>query len=140
MEGLMPDIHVYIEGTTRNTREEADFVELRFDGPQLTENSRRCFRIYVEVNALIQSVMRDNNFHVIHDDVGKVIMAFTDRISVYRYGIGADDDQSLLGCLTIISDKRDRLNVAHFGRTAINAPLMRATVEAHYDMVFSNFS
>jgi hypothetical protein len=126
---------LFIEGQHRKTRDLKDFAELRVDGPYLTEVCKGVWRIFIEVNVLVQSAMDDANFHRIHTNVGIIVAAFT-SIPVYKYGTGVDDDESLLGCLTIVSDARgkERIQVSHFGKIDAATPLEQATVEGHYEM------
>ena len=125
---------MYIEGQHRDTRSLKDFIELRMDGPQFTEISHNYWKVYVEINMLVQSAMDNNNYHRIHTNVGIVAAAFSD-IVLYKYGNGPDDDQSQWGCLSLIqdSDKRQRLDIFHFGQIDRQTKLLQATVEGHYD-------
>lgn len=130
---------LFIEGQHRDTEGLVDFLELRVDGPNFTEVSRGCFHFFVEVNILVQSAMDDSNFHRIHTDVGIAAAALTSSIPVFKYGTGVDDDQSLLGCLRLIQDKRGRekVQVSHFGQIDPVTKLMQATVEGHYEMLLT---
>ncbi len=131
---LTPNIFVFVEGDTRKTREESDFVEVRVDGPLIKEASHGFFYITCEVNCLVNSVVNDNNLYGLDINIGLVEVAFTRALPIYRYGDGVDDDQSLLGCLKLIDDRRNSLDVFKLGRMLIEAPIMRATVEGHYKM------
>ena len=128
-------IPMYIEGQHRNTKDIKDFFELRMDGPQFTEISKNSWDIYVEINCLVQSAMDDTNYHRIHQNVGIVAAAFT-NIRIFKYGDGPGDDESLIGCLKLIQDKRKRhrLDIFHFGQIEVSTELVQATVEGHYKM------
>ena len=125
---------LYIEGQKRFTRSEKDFLELRMDGPILSEESKDYWRVYIEINVLVQSAEDEEDYHRIHKDVGIAIAAFTKRISVFKYGTGAGDDQSFVGCLMRQDGRRgrERIQVNHFGRIDPKTPLFQSTVEAHY--------
>ena len=125
----------YVEGTYRDTRTEVDFFEVRQDGPYSTEVSKDYWHFFIEVNILIQSTMSATDFHKIYRDVGIVMAAFTD-IPVYRYGTGDDDDDTLLGCLQLVSDAQGKkpVKVSHFGQIEPRTDLLQATVEGHYFM------
>jgi hypothetical protein len=129
---------LFIEGKHRETRSEKDFLELRRDGPYLTELSKGLWRVYVEVNILIQSAMDDTNMYRIDKNVGITVVACTD-IPVYKYGDESYDDGSLLGCLNVVADNRgkERIQVNHFGKINTSTPLIQATVEVHYEMKLS---
>ena len=125
---------LFIEGQQRDTRSLKDFIELRLDGPQFTEISRNYWRIYFEVNILVQSTMDDKNYHRIHQNVGIVAAAFT-GIVLYKYGNGSSDDQKAWACANLIQDtaKRQHLDIFHFGQIDKQLQLMQATVEGHYE-------
>ena len=127
---------LFIEGMHRETRSEKDFLELRRDGPYLTELSKGVWKVYMEVNVLIQSAMDDTNMYRIDKSVGIVVAACT-AIPVYKYGDDPlVDDGSLLGCLKVVSDARgkERIQVNHFGKINPSTPLIQASVEVHYSM------
>lgn len=129
-----PYLYVWVEGDTRDTREMTDFAELRIDGPKIQEFSRGWFRIYAEINILVTSSINDTDLYKIHTDTGIVLEAMQTRIPIFRYGTGVDDDQTLVGCFTLISDSRNSLDVLQLGRKLIETPLMTSIVEGHYDM------
>lgn len=128
-------LHIFVEGVHRNTRTEKDFIELRVDGPYLTELSKGYWRIYGEVNVLVQSAMDDEDFHRVWKDVGIVVAAFT-SIEIFKYGDESYDDGSLLGCYKLVFDTRgkERVQISQFGKIGPNTALQQATVEAHYEM------
>jgi len=128
-------LDMFIEGQHRDTQDKKNFIELRVDGPYFTELSKGYWRIYSEINVLVQSAMDDQNFHTIWTNIGIVAAAFT-SIPVYKYGNGPDDDGSLFGCMNLISEARgkERIQVSYFGKIAPSAELQQATVEGHYEM------
>jgi hypothetical protein len=131
-------IPIFIEGADRETDELADFVEIRVDGPWMNEISADYWRIYCEINILVQSVM-DDDLHKLWRLIGEVNVAFQKCLSVYKYGTGNDDDSSFLGCFKFVTDKYDREQVktSNFGQINLNVKLQQATVEAHYEMFLS---
>jgi hypothetical protein len=128
-------LHLYIEGFHRATRTEKDFIELRVDGPYLTELSKGYWKVYSEINVLVQSAMDDEDYHRVWKDIGIVAVAFS-NIPVYKFGDGPDDDNSLLGCMNLINNARDKekVQVSYFGKIAPSAEVHQATVEGHYEM------
>jgi len=134
-KGTLP---LFIEGMHRATRTEKDFLELRHDGPYLTELSKGVWRVYTEVNILIQSAMDDENIYRVYVDVGRAVQACT-AIPIYKYGSGVMDDGTLLGCLKVVADSRgkERIQVNHFGQIGKDTRLIQATVEVHYEGKFN---
>lgn len=125
---------LYIEGQHRNTREETDYLELRMDGPTLREVSKGCWKLRIEINILVSSAYDEEDYHRIHRNAGIVQAAFENAIDVYRFGTGVDDDQTYVGCYKLLEDRRDALELNHFGRIDIDTPIVQATVEGHYVM------
>lgn len=125
---------LFIEGQHRDTKAIKDFAELRLDGPNMIEVSRNYWQLKIEVNHIVQSAMDDTNYHRIHQNVGVVAAAYTRTINVYKLGTGAQDDQSFLGCLHLLQERRDVLEINHFGQISESLKLVQATVEGHYQM------
>lgn len=121
-----------------------DYGEFRLDGPYLTELSKDYWRCYIEINILVHSTKDSTDWHRIQRSVGTVVAAFADNFQVFRLGSGDDDDDSLLGCMKLISDEglqgargKRRIQVSHFGQIKPSAPLLQASVEGHYEMLLS---
>jgi len=125
---------LFIEGQHRDTRSLKDFIELRMDGPQFTEINRNYYRLYFEVNILVQSTMDETSYHRIHQNVGIVAAAFS-TIGLLAYGNGPDDNHEQWACAQLIQDtrKRQHLDIFHFGQIDKQLKLIQATVEGHYE-------
>jgi len=124
----------FVEGEPRLTWSEKDFIEIRMDGPYFTQLDAAVWEAMIEVNILIQSAIDFTNLHKIHTMTGIVAAAFIDGLQIYKYGTGLQDDQSLLGCLELLQNKKDRqlLVISHFGQLAPDKLLQQATVEGHF--------
>lgn len=135
------DIDVFVEGMDRETEDLLDFAEIRVDGPWFNELSANYWKIRIEINILIQSVMGDKNLHRFYDSIGTVNFAFQKSIFVYKYADidGQNGDGSVLGCFKLAIDRYDRENIktSNFGQIDKNVKLQQATVEAHYEMFLS---
>lgn len=129
-------LKLFIENQHRDTDEDAEFIELRMDGPRCLEVSKDCWKIRVEINILIQVVMNDVDFHRIDDVVGIVQAAFTNCIPVYRYGNRPGDDDTFLGSLVLLQSpsNRDFLEANRFGQIDIRTKLLQSAIEGHYQM------
>jgi len=128
-------IPLFIEGQLRNTRALEDFIELRVDGPYYTEVSKGFWNVYIEINVLIQAAQDQADYHRIYKSVGIVAAAFEQVISIFKLGDGVDDDDSLVTCLKLLGDKekRERIQISHFGQVEPETGIFQATVEAHYE-------
>lgn len=131
-------IPVFIEGMDRETKDLSSFAEIRIDGPWFNELSANYWRIYIEVNVLIQTVMNDSDLHRFYKDIGDVNFAFQQNIPVYKRADneGNNGDDSRLGCFQFVTDRYDReqIKTSNFGQIDKNVKLQQATVEAHYEM------
>ena len=84
--------------------------------------------------------MDDTNYHRIHQNVGIAAAAFAPAITVLRYGNNnPPDDQSFVGCLQLLQnrERRDFVEINHFGQIDVKTNLMQASVEGHYKMVLN---
>lgn len=110
-----------VEGIDERTTEFYDApnrIEIRMNGPQIQEWNKGYFEFEVDVNILIFSYMGGKNVNAYDGTVmaGVMAEAADQKIPVYKYGIGVDDDQSLIGCLSLQTTGRDQgINVHHFG-------------------------
>ena len=129
---------LFVEGQKRNTDTLKTFAEIRMDGPWYTEVSRGCWKIYGEVNILVQATLDERDTHLIHRSVGLVTAAFTD-ISVFRFGDEPGDDDTFVWCWKLLQDSRDRerIQVANFGVIEPNTKLTQAVVEGHYEVMYN---
>jgi hypothetical protein len=127
-------MNLYIEGMHRDTRKLEELIELRVDGPYYTEVSKKYWKVYVEVNVLIQCAKNNQNFHRVRQLSGNVMEIFEPCISVYKYGTPGDD--SYVGSLGRMDqeDGRNNMQVSQFGQVDPVNQLEQATVEAHYVM------
>lgn len=126
--------HLFIEGQDRLTNEETDWLELRMDGPSQREVSKGCFQFDIEVNILLSSVMNEKDYHKIFKLVGVAAAAFTNKIDIFKFGDGVDDDDTFLECARIRFENRELVQISHFGQIDPDKRLVQATVEGHYRM------
>lgn len=134
ISGRADGIITFFEGADR-PKNAKTFAEFRMDGPRLTLLSRNYWQIWVAINVLVQNTMDDDGFHGKHVAIGKIVDAMNTPIPVYKFGDGISDDSTVLvGCLEMIHDKFNRLQVNHFGQIDKTVRLEQATVEAHYLM------
>ncbi len=124
-----PTLDIYFEGMPRdNFTDKEAFVEVRVDGPRFTELNKDYWRVYFEVNVLLQATITDD-IYVIDDMIGTVLAAFTTIIVSKN-----NDGGAVIGCTDLVKDyrSRERIQVYKLGRIAPDEPLMQAVVEGHY--------
>ena len=130
------NLHFYIEGTTRQTEEQQKSIEFRMDGPSFTEPSKDVFIIDAEINMLWSFNQDDEDFHEVERIKGVLIDAMRD-ICIYRFGDGAYDDDSLVGTLKLVQDKKPAVRVNNFGQVRADVRLLQGTVAGSYRMIHS---
>jgi hypothetical protein len=118
-----------------------DEIEIRMDGPSISEVSKDYFRVGIEVSILASAILGDTSFHTIHAMVGDIANCFT-NIEVFRLGSEdiIENDGDLIGCLYLIQSPhatRGNLDISHYGQVQPSLPLIRSSVEGHYQAHFS---
>jgi hypothetical protein len=126
------NLNLFVEGDDRETALLAKFCEFRMDGPRLRAVGRNRWEIFVPVNILVQTSMNDTNTHLHRTNIGIAESGFARTISIYKYGNGPDDDQSLLVCMSLMGDKNNPIKINDFGQVDTTVRLQQATVEGHY--------
>jgi len=123
---------LYITGAPRiDTPGALKWFELRIDGPNVTEVSKGTHLTEVEVNMLVTVKKDETDLYLIHTEVGIALTAFED-IPLFRYGSEAGDVGTQFGCLSLIQEGRDKLEVRHYGQLDADVNILQATVEGHY--------
>lgn len=113
-----------------------DRVELRVSGPDTKELSARCWRIWVSVNLYFTSMMgqESKNRYDLENTVG-LFLEYTDTvIPVYRLGTGAQDDDTLIGCLEPRRELPNAVRSVHFGQISPDELVKQAQIDARYEM------
>ena len=124
--------HLSLEGQLpKDTTEKSSWAELRVDGPYVSELSKDYWRLYVEINVLISAQQSPDNLYAYDTMLGHFLSIFESSINVYKYG---GDDESLVGCLNMLVETRQFLQVSQFGQIEPDNHLQQSVVEAHYQM------
>ncbi len=126
-------LSVFVEGSHTRDLTNTEYVEIRVNGPVSDEHTKDDFSLKMHVNLLIQVIIDPTVNLYRNEEVKGYCVAAMVTIPVYKYGSAAGDDQSHIGCLTIVSEKpRERIQVDDFGQVETDIPLRQATVGAHY--------
>jgi len=106
-----------IDERTTEFMESTNRLEIRVNGPFIREMSKDYWQFLVDANILIFSHMggASPNAYVGTEMAGYMAQAASQSIPIYKYGTGVDDDQSLIGCLTLRPGKDESIRVYHFG-------------------------
>jgi len=132
------DYNLYIEGDERTYQDETDFVELRIDGPFITQHQKKVFFLDVEVNVLVQSHMDPTDLYKIQRVVGWFTKAFTNTICIYKYGDEDFDSQDLFATLHLKRDIKEKVDINYYGIVKENTRITQSTIEGHYRLDISN--
>jgi len=116
----------------------ASHVELRLHGPETKEISNGYFRLFVEINLLLTEFMGGNNAYDFIQHCGQIQTSASGVIPVYRYGLGADDDESLVGCLEPDPTRSEAITVFHFGEIDRVRHIRQSAVDGRYRMFLYN--
>lgn len=100
------------------------WVEFRLTGPDFKEIGQNFWRIDVEINLAINTVVDNVSSGYTNQILQGQFSALFTNIPLYQYG---DDDDSLFGCLDLVSDAR----VMYFGRNP-NTRILHSQVEGNY--------
>lgn len=128
-------IRLFVEGEEFDESESPQHIELRIDGPWTTEFTRNQYRVYGEVNVVITTAMDQKDSYKHERGVGTVLDAFR-NIPIFRCGDGPDDNDTLVGCWSLIQNerRRERVVTSNFGQIQPRTKIEQSTVEGHYEM------
>ena len=127
-------VKLFIEGDDNDTATHSDYFEFRMNGPYLWEKSKDWWEFQVTLNLLVVHKRNDRSTHLFHSNVGIVVAAFEKAIGVFRFGEGQDDDGELLGCMQLVTDKENPIQVDHLGQVSPDVKEMQAMVQGTYCM------
>ncbi len=134
-DGLRQGIHLFVEDQEFDASKEPQHFELRVDGPWSTQFTKNQYRVYGEVNILVNTAKDQKDAHKHKRGVGVMFDAF-DNIPIFRCGNGLEDDDSFLGCWLLKQNERDRERVviSNFGQIQPRTKIEQSTIEGHYEM------
>lgn len=129
---------LYLEGDERTLQDEAEFAELRIDGPFIANLQKGLYYLDVEINVLCQTHVDPRRHYRAQVMVGNFARAFRACIPVYRYGDGPLDDSSLLGIFNLLRGSREKVDISYFGIIRNDTKILQTTVEGHYRLELWN--
>ena len=135
---LSPPLDLYIEGVDRRTDSEANYAELRYDGPHFDEISRGYWQVDIAIDVLVTSKLNDQNIYTLEINNGAVLAAFTTDVPVFLYGDGPSDNPTTqLGCFSLCPRPDEPIRVTNFGQIQNDARFRQTSIEATYRMNLS---
>lgn len=123
---------LYLEGDERTMQEEAEFAELRMDGPFILIPQKGLYYLDVEVNVLVQAHPDAKELYNIHRLTGVFARAFENTLNIYAFGDEPIDDDTLIGCMHLQRSLKETVDINNYGIIKEDTRLMQATIEGHY--------
>jgi len=119
--------------------ESEDRAEIRIYGPTTKEISNNCWKLQIEINILITSSMGGSakNAYQLEILSGRFLEFANTAISIFKFGSGIDDDNSLLGCLSPSTRKNDSVKFIDFGQINSTDKLRQAQIDGRYEMILN---
>lgn len=119
--------------------EASDRSEVRINGPFTQEQSRECWRIWVDVNILVTSNMggATKDRYTLEINTGKFHEYADTCIPIFRHGTlaqSAENDGTQLGYLSPRSGKNDSVRTINFGQINPTDRIRQSQVDVRYVM------
>ena len=128
---LESDTFFFVEGFERDTNGEQDWIEVRLDGPYVTELTKDRWKLYIEVNIICCVAENNNNAYRMDEITGLVVKRMLDCISVHQGLVSP----VLIGCLDLVPfNARQKILVNNFGKLRPDTRFIQSSVEGHYQM------
>lgn len=116
------EMKILPEGAPEQDRAGAqDWIEIRMDGPKYQPLGNSEWRVTVEINLLINSLINEGNIYRHRDIAGEIAAILSGTIPVKKYG---NDNTISLGCLRI-----EDIYTHYYDRAGKDTPLKQATID-----------
>lgn len=113
---------LYPEGSPIPDRGKSqDWVEIRLDGPHYNALGSNEWRLTVEINLLVCSLINEANIYRHRDIAGKLAKILSKDIPIKKYGT---DDTYSLGCLRI-----GNIDAHYYDRVGQDTPIKQVTLD-----------
>ena len=132
-DDVLNDMKFFTEDMKRDTNRVSEWLEVRIDGPRLEKTGTNNWIMWAEVNLLVSTHKNSKKLLRHQQNIGSVVAAITD-IPIYRYGDEDGDDGSLVGCLQLIQDFHNKIDVIQMQVVEHAVELLQSMAEGHYRM------
>lgn len=123
------NLQLYIESAPIDKKSVQDWIELRIDGPNFSGRSAGEWGVTIEINIVISSAKDQVNGYRIFQNQGIVLEALTTAIPIVKLGVGVDDDQSVITCLQLKTESKEKLKNSNFGQIDPTTQLMQCMID-----------
>jgi hypothetical protein len=128
------NVHYYLEGQKRDTREKKAFVEFRMDGPDEKQSSGETTFEFV-YNLMIQVSMDTQYMYLHHDIAGIIAKGFWNLLPIRNYG---EEEVHILDCAKLIEDHKGRsVRIYHLGQVEPHTHIQRSAVMGRYELALT---
>ena len=128
----------FVEGVDERepTTMRQNHCEFRTTGPFIKEVGNGTYKVEVVVNIMLTNLMEmsGEDAYAIVQWAGTFQEALLQHIPVYKYGTGAEDDSSLIGCLFAKAGAYEAVRVYHFGQIDKTDRVRQSEVDAVLEM------
>jgi uncharacterized protein YcfJ len=131
---VMGSVPVYLEGDERTTDTMEDFVEVRMDGPDQYRRTANETVWEITVDVLVNHKVDPRDHYATERLIGTAVMAFADTVLVKRWGEGAGDDESSVGCYQLDGE----ITINKFGIVNADTRVIQATIAATYKLTLTS--
>lgn len=107
-----------------------NYAELRMNGPHYNQLNQNLWKIDVYLACIINIFNDERDQFKIHRYNGELLSLFKRDIPMFRFGDGANDDDSQICCFKIVGDS---IRSSIYGQTQAATRTTICSVEAHYE-------
>lgn len=127
-------VPMFIEGDDYVTADLPDYFEFRTNGPHFWEQSKDFWQFQIIINILVVHKKNATSIHTLHANTGKMIAAFQNSVPMFRFGSGLDDDSQQFGCMQLMTDAKNVIQIDQLGQVKPEIKEMQAMVQGTYCM------
>lgn len=133
LKDSLPGYPLFIEGEHRDLRSNPEYwAEFRFDGPYFFEQSKNYYKIHVEINILVATILTNDMYNQ-ERQCGIIVEAMSVPVCIFKLGVSDVDDQSKLFMMELNEANRSGLKVSNYGQVDKTMKMFQSTIEGHYE-------
>jgi len=136
-ENYNGDVRLLIETEYDDTKLLTDAYYLFVDGPVFTETTKGKWFATFQLICLVSTKVDEENLYRHVENIGRISLAFTPTISIFKYGSGVADDHTIIGCAEQVNENGATIIISHFGKSPTNKDVRVAQVLSYYEFEFS---
>lgn len=118
----LTDLKIFPDGSPDTDKSgKQDWIELRMDGPHYVGMPNNEWRLTIEINVLVCSLINEQNIYRHRGIAGRIAKLLHSPITIYKM---PEDSAYSLGCL-----KMDAIDTHYYERVGKNIPMKQATLD-----------